>query len=41
MLWAAFVQILATLHFSKAKDADGQLIEINPVFTNDVTSYVA
>ncbi|KAJ8596621.1 CyP450 monooxygenase [Rhizopogon salebrosus TDB-379] len=38
MLWTAFVQILATLHFSKAKDADGQLIEINPVFTNDVTS---
>ncbi|KAG1746225.1 cytochrome P450 [Suillus lakei] len=38
LLWAAFVQILATLHFSKAKDANGRPIEVNPVFTHGIAS---
>ncbi|KAJ8588502.1 cytochrome P450 [Rhizopogon salebrosus TDB-379] len=41
VLWAAFVQILATLRFSKAKDVNGRPIEIDPVFTNGVTSHPA
>ncbi|OAX32461.1 cytochrome P450 [Rhizopogon vinicolor AM-OR11-026] len=41
VLWAAFVQILATLRFSKATDASGHPVEINPVFTNGVTSQPA
>ncbi|OAX44082.1 cytochrome P450 [Rhizopogon vinicolor AM-OR11-026] len=38
VLWAAFVQILATLRFSKATDANGHPVEINPVFCNGITS---
>jgi len=38
VLWAAVVHILATLRFSKDKDANGRSIEIDPVFTNGVTS---
>ncbi|KAJ8588499.1 cytochrome P450, partial [Rhizopogon salebrosus TDB-379] len=38
VLWAAFVQLLATLRFSKAKDVNGRPIEIDPVFTNGVAS---
>jgi len=38
VLWAAVVHILATLRFSKDKDANGRYIEIDPVFTNGVTS---
>ncbi|KAJ8596623.1 CyP450 monooxygenase [Rhizopogon salebrosus TDB-379] len=41
VLWAAFVQILATLRFSKAKDMNGRPIEIDPVFTNGVGSQPA
>ncbi|KAJ8588852.1 cytochrome P450 [Rhizopogon salebrosus TDB-379] len=41
VLWAAFVQILASLRFSRAKDVNGRLIEVSPVFTNGITSQPA
>ncbi|KAG1809407.1 uncharacterized protein BJ212DRAFT_1279562, partial [Suillus subaureus] len=38
LLWAAFMQISATMHFSKANGANSRFIEIIPVITNGVTS---